>query len=79
MSRQTWSQQFLCLDYKANVISAVAHVSKKFGRIDILVNAAGVSSSGATTEVEENEQDRIMNINVKGSFRFAKSAAKVMQ
>tara|TARA_B110000503_G_scaffold22699_3_gene35314 strand:- start:4627 stop:4791 length:165 start_codon:yes stop_codon:yes gene_type:complete len=54
-------------------------VSKKFGRIDILVNAAGVSSSGATTEVEENEQDRIMNINVKGSFRFAKSAAKVMQ
>ncbi len=63
---------------EANVISAVAHVTKKFGRIDILVNAAGVSSSGATTEVEEVEWDRVMNINVKGSFLFAKHAAKVM-
>jgi NAD(P)-dependent dehydrogenase (short-subunit alcohol dehydrogenase family) len=63
---------------EADVISAVEHVTQKFGRIDVLVNAAGVSSYGGTTDVEEDEWDRVMNINVKGSFLFAKHAAKAM-
>tara|TARA_R110002049_G_scaffold130406_6_gene288737 strand:+ start:4063 stop:4830 length:768 start_codon:yes stop_codon:yes gene_type:complete len=64
---------------EADAASIVEHVQKKFGRIDILVNAAGVSSYGATTDVEEDEWDRVMNINLKGSFFFAKHAARVMQ
>ena len=64
---------------EADVISAVEQVAGKFGRIDILVNAAGVASYGATTDVEEEEWDRVMNINVKGCFLFAKHAARVMQ
>lgn len=64
---------------EADVRSAVERVSAKFGRIDILVNAAGVSSYGATQDVEEDEWDRVMNINVKGCFLFAKHAARVMQ
>ena len=64
---------------EADAISAVEHVRKKFGRIDILVNAAGVSSYGETTDVDEEEWDRVMNINLKGSFFFAKHAGKVMK
>ncbi len=63
---------------EADVVSTVEGVSKAHGRIDILVNAAGVSSYGDTTDVEEDEWDRVMNINLKGSFLFAKHAARVM-
>lgn len=64
---------------EADVIAAVEEATQECGRIDILVNAAGVSSYGATTDVEEAEWDRVMNINLKGSFFFAKHAARVMQ
>jgi NAD(P)-dependent dehydrogenase (short-subunit alcohol dehydrogenase family) len=72
--------QFLTGDVtsETDIISAVELVTKKYGRIDVLVNAAGVSSYGGTTDVEEDEWDRVMNINVKGSFLFAKHAAKAM-
>ena len=63
---------------EADVISAVEQTTARFGRIDILVNAAGVSSYGDTTDVEEDEWNRVMNINLKGSFLFAKHAAKPM-
>lgn len=64
---------------EADAMAAVEQVTARFGRIDILVNAAGVSSYGAVTDVDEEEWDRVMNINVKGSFLFAKHVARVMQ
>jgi NAD(P)-dependent dehydrogenase (short-subunit alcohol dehydrogenase family) len=63
---------------EAEAAATMGRLEEKFGRIDILVNAAGVSSYGATTDVEEAEWERVMNINVKGSFLFAKHAAKLM-
>jgi len=49
-----------------------------FNRIDILINNAGIFMMKPITEVSEEEYDRLMNINVKGSYFAAKFAAEEM-
>jgi meso-butanediol dehydrogenase/(S,S)-butanediol dehydrogenase/diacetyl reductase len=46
----------------------------RFGQLDILVNAAGVISVSPVIEMEEQEWDRIMNVNLKGVFLCCKAA-----
>jgi 3-oxoacyl-[acyl-carrier protein] reductase len=47
---------------------ALAAVVKHFGRIDVLVNNAGVAVNKPFVETTEDEYDTIMNTNVKGVF-----------
>ena len=54
------------------VAAAVAAAGARFGRIDVLVNAAGVGGGGTTHELPEAEWDRVVDINLKGSFLVAK-------
>ena len=54
------------------VAAAVAAIARQHGRIDVLVNAAGVSGVGAAHELDEAEFDRVLGINLKGSFLVAK-------
>jgi NAD(P)-dependent dehydrogenase (short-subunit alcohol dehydrogenase family) len=53
-------------------VTAVLHVmkstSQRFGRIDVLINAAGVVTSGSAAAVTESQWDHVMSINLKGSF-----------
>ncbi|MFP3203032.1 MAG: SDR family oxidoreductase [Sulfolobus sp.] len=56
------------------VINGINYVISKYGRLDILVNNAGIESYGAVHEVEEEEWDRIMDVNVKGAFLMSKYA-----
>jgi NAD(P)-dependent dehydrogenase (short-subunit alcohol dehydrogenase family) len=51
---------------------------EKFKRIDILVNNAGVYKATPMESVEENEWDRIMDVNVKGQFLCAKEVGEQM-
>jgi len=44
-------------------------VLKKFGKVDILVNAAGVTNKSATLEVEETEWTRVLDTNLTGTLR----------
>lgn len=53
-------------------------ILKNFGRIDILVNNAGVLSSYPIVELEEKEWDRIININLKGTFLVTKTVLRHM-
>src|SRR5262245_46303594 len=57
---------------EAAVARAVAAALVEHGRIDVLVNAAGVSTYGMAHEVEAEEWDRVLDINLKGSFLVAK-------
>ena len=45
-----------------------------FGRLDILVNAAGVISVSPVMDMDEREWDRVMNVNLKGVFLCCKAA-----
>ena len=49
-----------------------------FGRIDVLVNNAGVNAPQFAVDVTEETWDRIMNINLKAVFFTAQAVGKVM-
>lgn len=51
---------------------------KQFGRLDILINNAGVYSPKPALELTEDEWDKTININLKGQFLCAQRAAKEM-
>jgi NAD(P)-dependent dehydrogenase (short-subunit alcohol dehydrogenase family) len=59
---------------EAAVTAAVARAEQRFGRIDVLVNSAGVGGGGLPHELEEAEWDRIVDINLKGCFLVTKHA-----
>lgn len=49
------------------------------GGCDILVNGAGITLSGDPLEVSEDDFDRVMDVNVKGSFLCAQVAGRTMK
>jgi NAD(P)-dependent dehydrogenase (short-subunit alcohol dehydrogenase family) len=56
-----------------NVVSkAVA----KFGKIDSLVNCAGIVKAQSMLSIEEQDYDAIMGVNLKGTFNICKAALK---
>lgn len=55
-----------------NVREAVAEVMTCFGRIDILLNNAGVAVGGTVEQLSLADWDRSMNINVKGMYLMSK-------
>ena len=57
---------------------AVEATVKAFGRMDILVNAAGVYPFTKVMEITEEAWDRVFDINTKGAFFFSKAAAQGM-
>jgi 3-oxoacyl-[acyl-carrier protein] reductase len=60
------------------VDDAVSKVLDKLGRIDILVNNAGVTQDGLLVRMEESQWDRVLDINLKGTYLCTRAVAKVM-
>lgn len=58
----------------AEAEAMVSFAVEKFGGLDILVNNAGVGVPGTVVNTSEEDWDRIMNINVKGTFLCSKYA-----
>jgi len=60
------------------VNEGVAKVLDKLGRIDILINNAGITQDGLVIRMEDAQWDRVLNINLRGTFLCTRAAAKVM-
>ena len=54
-------------------------INNKYGKIDILINNAGLSSSTPLNNYTEEEVDNIINVNMKGVFICSKVAAPYME
>jgi NAD(P)-dependent dehydrogenase (short-subunit alcohol dehydrogenase family) len=52
---------------------------REFGRLDILVNVAGIVSLGSADALDEAEWDRVLDINLKGTFLCCQSAIRIMR
>jgi NAD(P)-dependent dehydrogenase (short-subunit alcohol dehydrogenase family) len=63
---------------EAAVSAAVTDAASHFGRIDILVNAAGVAGGGSAADLAVEEWDRVVDTNLKGSFLVAKHVLPTM-
>jgi len=61
------------------VSPAFENIARRFGRIDYLVNNAGIQQYASITETSEEEWDRVLGVNLKGAFLCAKHAIPVMQ
>jgi 2-keto-3-deoxy-L-fuconate dehydrogenase len=57
----------------------VKNVFDKIGRVDILVNSAGVSHIGNVENTTESDFDRLYNVNVKGVYNCLQVAVSLMK
>jgi NAD(P)-dependent dehydrogenase (short-subunit alcohol dehydrogenase family) len=62
-----------------SVAVAVRHVVSRFDRIDVLVNAAGITRKQPAIEMPVSEFERIIRVNLMGSFIVAQAVARVMK
>ena len=60
------------------VADALGSVDSEHGRIDVLVNSAGVAGGGPVHMVDAADWDRVIDINLKGTFLSCKHALRVM-
>jgi NAD(P)-dependent dehydrogenase (short-subunit alcohol dehydrogenase family) len=63
---------------KADVDALVAETMAVFGRIDILINNAGVTHKADFLELTEDDFDRVMRINLKSMFLCSQAVARQM-
>jgi NAD(P)-dependent dehydrogenase (short-subunit alcohol dehydrogenase family) len=55
-----------------------SHIHQEFGRLDILINCAGIDVTKPVDELSIDEWDRVMNVNLRGPFIMAKKATELM-
>jgi len=63
----------------AQVKTLVAAAVKKFGRLDIMVNNAGIADSEPITEMKPEEWSRMISVDLTGTFYGIEEAAKAMK
>lgn len=65
----------------ANTESAaemVKQVKDAFGRIDFLINNAGITRDNLILRMKESDWDEVMDTNLKGAWNFSKAALRTM-
>ena len=60
------------------VDDGVAKVLDKLGKIDILINNAGITKDGLLVRMDDAQWDRVLDINLKGTFLCTRAVAKSM-
>lgn len=63
---------------KAEVDHALAQTLARFGRVDQLVNNAGIVRTGQFLDITEEDWDAVININLKGAFLVGQAVARAM-
>jgi len=56
-----------------SIRAAVEFAKKRFGKIDILINNAGVSKSGLLIDLDEKDWDDVFDVNAKGTYLVTKA------
>ena len=63
---------------RAVVDEVIASVKAKFGRIDVLVNNAGITQDARLQKMTPEQFDRVIDVNLRGVFHCAQAVADIM-
>ncbi|MDR0355425.1 MAG: SDR family oxidoreductase [Deltaproteobacteria bacterium] len=72
-----WPQQLDVTDL-ASLNAVVTDLNRRLGRLDILVNSAGVNRPQPAEDVDEAAWDLVQNVNLKGSFFCCQAVGRIM-
>lgn len=56
----------------------IEQTKEKFGRVDVLVNNAGITRDNLVMRMSEAEWDSVITVNLKGAFNCIKAATRTM-
>jgi len=77
-------KDFNCEGFAADVTSVsqietvFQQIQKKYGKIDILINNAGITRDGLVMMMKENDWDMVLNVNLKGTFICTQKVSRFM-
>ncbi len=63
----------------AQIKAVVAEISAKHGKIDVLVNNAGITADAMTRKMSDEQWDRVINVNLKGVFNMTREIGPLME
>ncbi len=64
---------------KTQILELVARIEAEVGSVDLLVNVAGIVSFGSAQDLAEDEWDRVIDINLKGTFLTCQAVMGAMK
>jgi 3-oxoacyl-[acyl-carrier protein] reductase len=62
-----------------HVRAVVAEVIERFGRVDVLVNNAGINVEGLVEDLSDEDWDRCFDVNVAGTFKMCRAVVPAMK
>lgn len=62
----------------SSAAEVVAEIMKDFGRIDVLVNNAGITKDGLLMRMTEEQWDMVINTNLKSAFNYIHAVTPIM-
>ncbi len=64
---------------REQVSELIQKVVDQYGRLDVVVNNAGITADSTLVKMTEEQWDRVIDVNLKGVFNVGQAAAKVMK
>ncbi|HWE60634.1 MAG TPA: SDR family oxidoreductase, partial [Chloroflexota bacterium] len=62
-----------------DVASLIATVAERFGRLDALINNAGIGAHGTIEEVPVEQWDRVLAVNLRGPYLCSRAALRLLR
>jgi len=60
------------------IAAIIKEIHNKFGKIDILINNAGITKDGLLMKMRESDWDAVINVNLKGTFICTQKVSRYM-